>query len=160
MRVTAAAASLLALTPSIGLTAQTAGNVSGTMLTSTERISLQLDKTEAERYLNGQSATPPTRRVSVLIFNPSTNHAAKTLVVLGTPHIQSVEQVDPAEVPLTKEDVVDALAPAKQNTDVRGAVGETLDRCLDLIFRDEHGYLLARAHVDISKHSVTVEGGR
>ena len=31
------------------------------------------------------------------------------------------------------------------------------DRCLDLIFRTEEGYLSVRAHVDLTKHTATVE---
>ena len=34
------------------------------------------------------------------------------------------------------------------------------DRCLDLIFRTEEGYLPVRAHVDLTKRTVTVESGK
>lgn len=36
----------------------------------------------------------------------------------------------------------------------------SVDRCLDLIFRAERGYLAFRAHADITKGVVTVEGSR
>jgi hypothetical protein len=31
------------------------------------------------------------------------------------------------------------------------------DRCLDLIFRTEEGYLSVRAHVDLTKRTATIE---
>ncbi len=34
----------------------------------------------------------------------------------------------------------------------------SVDRCLDLIFRTANGYLPVRAHVDLTKRTVTVEG--
>jgi hypothetical protein len=220
LRITACAALFAALMPGIGVSAQAANALSLPMLTPTERVSVrqivvndarvrsligagtarvivgeaEVDKAEAERYLSGQSTMPPTRRVALLVFNPATNHAARTLVVLGTPRIESVERIDPADVPLTKEDAVGALALAKGNADIRRIVGDTIDRyviaepgldaggpfvaealpllsgnpqdpchadrCLDVIFRGEHGYLPVRAHADITKQSITVEGGR
>jgi len=218
-RIAIVAAGLLAL-PCLAHAAGTTGQLPSTALSPLERTSAQrivvndsrvrsligagearvivgeaeVDKSEAERYLSGESATPPTRHVSILVFNPATNQAARTLVVLGAPQIESVERIDPVNVPFTREDADDALALAKRDAAVRRAIGDAVDRftlvepgqdtgkafvaqllpvlssdphdachvdrCLDLIFRGERGYLSTRAHIDLSKRSVTVEGGR
>jgi hypothetical protein len=156
-----------------------------------------VDKGEAERFLEGISAMPPTRRVIVVVLNIQTNKAAKAAraLVALSPRISvlAVESIAPADVPLVRDDADQALALAKSSAALRGAVGETLDqyrildsgseervpfavqvlplgnsnpndacsmdRCLDLIFRTENGYLPLRAHVDLTRRSVTVEGG-
>lgn len=154
----------------------------------------QVAKAQAERFLAGETAAPPARTVSVLLFNPVTNRAARALVSLNDGRIISVVRVDPANVPIFREDVDDAFAIAKQNAAVRRALGDNIgryhvvesggdtgapfavqalpirtsdprdpchaDRCLDLIFRGERGYLPIRAHVDLRKHAVTAEEAR
>ena len=99
-----------------------------------------------------------------------------------------VQEIEAADVPLTREDADDALALAKANPEVRRAAGPNLekfvivspgsdqrvafvaevlplrssdrkdscrtDRCVDLVFRTESGYLPFRASVDLTKRTV------
>lgn len=153
----------------------------------------EADKGEAENFLAGGSATPPTRRVVVVVSNTQTNKAARALVSLPQYQILAVESIRPADIPLVRDDAEQALALAKANPELRRAVGDTLDRyailepgseervpfaaqvlpvastnrndpcstnrCLDLIFRTENGYLPLRAHVDLTRRTVAVQGG-
>lgn len=150
------------------------------------------DKAEAEAYLAGTASSPPTRRVSVVLFNTQTNRAARALVSPQQNLVLAVQPIEVSDVPFVRDDVDEALELAKRDPAVRRVVGDTLDRfkvldsgsnvtvpfaaqalplrstnphdqctvhrCLDLIFRTEHGYLPVRAHVDLTKRSVTVEG--
>jgi hypothetical protein len=153
----------------------------------------EADKGEAENFLAGRSATPPSRRVVVVVSNTQTNKAARALVLLPQYQVLAVESIRPADIPLIRDDADQALALAKANSDLRRAVGDTLDRytildpgseeripfaaqvlpvtstnrndpcstnrCLDLIFRTENGYLPLRAHVDLTRRTVAVLGG-
>jgi hypothetical protein len=153
----------------------------------------EADKGEAENFLAGRSATPPTRRVAVVVANTQTNKAARALISLPQYQVLAVESIRPADIPLVRDDAEQALALAKANPDLRRAVGDTLDRyailepgseeripfaaqvlpvastnrndpcstnrCLDLIFRTENGYLPLRAHVDLTRRTVAVLGG-
>lgn len=153
----------------------------------------EADKGEAESFLVGRSATPPTRRVVVVVSNTQTNKAARALVSVPQYQVLAVESILPADLPLVRDDAEQALALAKANPDLRRAVGDTLDRysilepgseervpfaaqvlpvastnrndpcssnrCLDLIFRTENGYLPLRAHVDLTRRTVAVLGG-
>jgi hypothetical protein len=151
------------------------------------------DKGEAENFLAGRSATPPTRRVVVVMSNPQTGKAVRALVAVPQNQVLAVESIRPADIPLVRDDAEQALALAKANPELRQAVGETLDRyailqpgseervpfaaqvlpvvstnrsdpcstnrCVDLIFRTENGYLPLRAHVDLTRRTVAVHGG-
>jgi hypothetical protein len=152
---------------------------------------VQIDKAEAEAFLAGKTDKKPTRRVTVVVFNPKTNRAARVLVSLEETRILEVQETKAEEVPFSREDAEDALALAKASPEVRRAVGDRLDqftildsgsearppfaaqalplrstnprdpcstdRCLDLIFRTEEGYLSVRAHVDLTKRTATIE---
>ena len=151
------------------------------------------DKGEAENFLAGRSATPPTRRVVVVMSNPQTSKAVRALVAVPQNQVIAVESIRPADIPLVRDDAEQALALAKANPQLRQAVGDTIDRytilepgsqaqvpfaaqvlpvtstsrndpcaanrCVDLIFRTENGYLPVRAHVDLTRRTVAVHGG-
>lgn len=151
------------------------------------------DKGEAENFLVGRSATPPTRRVVVVMSNPQTGKAVRALVSVPQNQVVAVESIPQADIPLVRDDAEQALALAKANPELRQAVGETLNRyailqpgseervpfaaqvlpvvstnrndpcttnrCVDLIFRTENGYLPLRAHVDLTRRTVAVHGG-
>ena len=151
------------------------------------------DKGEAENFLTGRSATPPTRRVAVVMSNPQTSKAVRALVAVPQNQVVSVESIRPADIPLVRDDAEQALALAKATPQLRQAVGDTIDRyailepgsqaqvpfaaqvlpvvstsrndpcasnrCVDLIFRTENGYLPVRAHVDLTRRTVAVHGG-
>jgi hypothetical protein len=151
------------------------------------------DKGEAEDFLAGRSAAPPTRRVVVVMSNPQTSKAVRALVAVPQNQVVAIESIRPADVPLVRDDAEQALALAKASPELRQAVGETLgryailqpgseervpfaaqvlpvvstsrndpcstNRCVDLIFRTENGYLPLRAHVDLTRRTVAVHGG-
>lgn len=151
----------------------------------------ETDKAEAEAFLAGTTDKRPSRRVSVAVFNPKTNKAAHVLVLLDERRILEVQEIKAEDVPFSHEDAEDAWALAKENAEVRRALGDKLeqfklldpgtdtrvafavqalplrstnprdpcstDRCLDLIFRTEEGYLPLRVHVDLTKRTVTLE---
>lgn len=154
---------------------------------------VELDKTEAEAYIAGQTTTPPTRRVTVVLFNAATNKAARAIVAPSQNRVLAVQSIRASDVPFVRDDADQALALAKADPAVRRAVGDNLgkfeilesgnetptpfaaqahplrssdprdtcsvDRCLDLLFRTEAGYLPFQAHVDLTKRTVTVQGG-
>jgi len=151
------------------------------------------EKGETENFLAGRSATPPTRRVVVVMSNPRTNKAVRALVTVPQNQVIAVESIRPADIPLVRDDAEQALTLAKANPQLRRAVGDTIDRyailepgsqaqvpfaaqvlpvvstsrndpcasdrCVDLIFRTETGYLPVRAHVDLTRRTVAVHGG-
>jgi hypothetical protein len=88
----------------------------------------EADKGEAESFLAGRSATPPTRRVVVVVSNTQKSKAARALVSLSQYQILAVESIRPSDIPLIRDDADQALALAKANPDLRRAVGDTLDR--------------------------------
>lgn len=148
------------------------------------------DKAEAEAFLAGATQKQPTHYVSVIIFNPKTNKAVHSLMSLEQQKLLQVQEINPADVPMTREDAEEALALAKASQEVRRAVGPQLerfilvepgntqrvplaaqvlplrtpdqndpcstDRCVDLIFRTEKGYLPVRPTVDLTKRTVTL----
>jgi hypothetical protein len=155
-----------------------------------------VNKAEADAFLEGRSTTPPTRHVTVIIMNPQTRQAARALVEPSQKRVLAVESIPAANVPFLRDDADQALALAKADPNVRRAVGDTLgryellesgsdarvpfaaqalplhsndprdvcsvDRCVDLIFRSEAGYLPLRAHVNLTRRTVEVhsEGGQ
>src|SRR5215831_4424253 len=58
------------------------------------------DKGEAENFLAGRSAAPPTRRVVVVLSNPQTGRAARALVAMPQNQVVAIESIRPADVPL------------------------------------------------------------
>jgi hypothetical protein len=155
---------------------------------------VEIDKAEAEAFLAGTSATPPTRRVHVFVLNAQTNKAARVVVAPTQNQVLTVEAVRAADVPFVRDDADQALALVKASADMRRAIGGDLDkfvivdsgsdarapfaaqilplrstapsdpcsndRCVDVIFRTENGYLGVRAHVDLTRRTVsTVQGG-
>jgi hypothetical protein len=154
---------------------------------------VEVDKAEAEAFLAGQTTTPPTRRVTVVLTNPQTQQAARALIDPSQNRVLAVESIAAADIPFVRDDADQALALAKADPNVRRAVGDTLDRyellesgsdaripyavqalplrstdprdvcsvdrCIDLIFRTENGYLPLRAHVDLTRRTVEIHGG-
>lgn len=148
------------------------------------------DKNEAIAFYKGETQKPPSHNVWAVVFNPKTNKAAEVFLSLEQNTILKVQEIQAVDVPLTREDVDEALALAKASPEVRRAVGSridqfvvldrgatqpvpfeaqtlrvrsvdpndpcTLDRCLDLVFKTETGYLPLRAAVDLTQHTVTV----
>jgi hypothetical protein len=153
---------------------------------------VSVDKAEAEAYLAGRSPNPPTRRVTLVLFNRGSGEAARAVVAPSQNRVLAVQRIDPSDVPVVSDDVGEALTLAKGDPAVRRAIGDTLDRfetlepgsdrqvpfavqalplrgtdprdpcsvdrCLDLIFRTERGYLPVRARVNLTGRAVTVEG--
>ena len=151
---------------------------------------VEFDKAEAEAFLAGTSTTPPRRRVTIVLINPQTQQAARTLVEPSQGRILMVESIAASDVPFVQQEAEEALALAKADPNVRRAVGDTLDRyvilesgsearvpfaaqalplrstdprdicsvdrCIDLIFRTESGYLEFRAHVDLTRRTVEI----
>lgn len=151
----------------------------------------QPDKYQEIAYLKGETQVPPTHHVWAIVFNPATYKAAEVFISLEQNTILKVQEIKAVDVPLTREDIDEALALAKASPDVRQAVGSrvdqfvvvdrsatksvpfiaqalrvrssdpndscTRDRCLDLLFKTETGYLPLRAAVDLTQHTVTVK---
>jgi hypothetical protein len=148
----------------------------------------QPDKNEAVAFYRGETQKPPTHHVWATVFNPATNKAAEVFMSLEQNKVLKVQEIEAADVPLSREDVEEALALAKVSPDVRRAVGSsmdqfvvsersaqrtapftvrslrvrsadandpcTLDRCLDLIFKTDSGFLPLRAEVDLTQRTV------
>ena len=151
----------------------------------------ELDKSEAEAFLEGRTTTPPTRRVTIVVINPQSQQAARVLFELPDNRILAVESIPASDVPFSKNDADEALALAVANPNLRRLVGDNLnrfqifelgsearvpfaaqalpvrstdprdvcstDRCVDLIFRTEDGYLPFRAHVNLARGTVEIQ---
>jgi len=165
--------------------------------TETPRILVSeahVNKAEAEAFLAGTTEKQPSHFVNIVVFNPKTNKAVHTLMALEQQRVLEVQEIDAADVPLTREDAEDALALAKASPEVRRAVGANLeqfvivppgsnerapfvaqvlplrsadknhpcnmDRCVDVMFRTENGYLPFLANVDLTRRTVKVSSGR
>src|SRR5262245_21286515 len=76
---------------------------------------MEPDKAEAEAALEGRSQSAPTRRATVVLFDPRANRAARAQVVLPANRIAAVERIAPSDVPFGTEDGTEALALAKQD---------------------------------------------
>jgi hypothetical protein len=88
----------------------------------------EIDKAEAEAFISGTSTTPPVRPIVVVVFNISTNKAARVLVLPAQNRVLAVRSLPASDVPFGRDDADQALALAKAHPDVRRAIGETLDR--------------------------------
>jgi hypothetical protein len=86
------------------------------------------DKAEAIAFFKGETQKPPTHHVWATIFNPKTNKAAEVFIALEQNTILKVQEIKAIDVPLTREDVDEALALAKASPDVRRAVGNSVDQ--------------------------------
>lgn len=89
---------------------------------------VEFDKAEAEAFLAGTSPTRPTRRVTIVLINPQTQQAARTVVEPSQGRILTVESIAASDVPVVQQEAEEALALAKADPNVRRAVGDTLDR--------------------------------
>jgi hypothetical protein len=87
---------------------------------------VEMDKGEAERFLEGTSDKRPSSRVIVVALNLQANIAARAVVSVPHYRVLEVERVAPDNMPLVSADAEDALALAKASPEVRSAVGETL----------------------------------
>src|SRR5262245_55023958 len=94
-------------------------------ITSTD---VHVDKAEAEAFLTGKSATLPTRRVTVVLVNPRTQQAARSLIELSQNQVLTVESIPASDVPFLPDEAREALALAKTDVNVRRAIGDSLDR--------------------------------
>jgi hypothetical protein len=88
----------------------------------------QVDKAEAQAFLRGDTEKPPTHRVWAIVFNPKTNKAARALILLEQNSVLQVREMNPVDVPLSREDADEALALAKADSAVRRVVGDNLDK--------------------------------
>lgn len=95
---------------------------------------VEMDKGEAESFLEGTSDRRPTSRVVVTALNVQTNIAARAVVSVPQYRVLAVERVPADDMPLVRADADDALALAKASPEARNAVGETLAlfRILDM----------------------------
>jgi hypothetical protein len=153
----------------------------------------ELDKAEAEAFLEGRATTPPMRRVTVVLINPQSRQAVRVLVEPSQNRVLAVQSLPASDVPFSRHEADEALALATADPNVRRAVGDSLnrfqilepgsearvpfaaqalplrstdprdvcssDRCVDLIFRTEDGYLPFRAHVNLTRRTVEIHGG-
>lgn len=153
----------------------------------------ELDKSEAQAFLEGRTTTPPTRRITIVVINPQSQQAARVLFELPDNRILAVESIPTSDVPFSSNDADEALALAVANPNVRRLAGDNLDRfqilesgsearvpfaaqalpvrsadprdvcstdrCVDLIFRTEDGYLPFRVHVNLTRRTVEIHGG-
>jgi hypothetical protein len=87
---------------------------------------VEIDKGEAESFLEGTSGRRPSSRVIVVALNLQTNIAARAVVAVPHYRVLAVERVAADAMPLVRADADDALALAKTSPAVRQAVGETL----------------------------------
>jgi hypothetical protein len=151
-----------------------------------------VDKSEAEAFVEGSRTEPPARRLSVLLWNRKTGKAARALLAIPGQQLIEAVPVSQHDVPIVREEVEEALALVKADAAAQRAAGIDLarfhvsepgstaaesyvaqalplrgsqpsdpcteDRCLDLVFRVEDGYLPLRAHVDLTRRLVEVEG--
>ena len=141
------------------------------------------DKTEAA------GAALPARHIPVVLFNPQTNRAATALSSNGqVSNVASIapvlvpfttEDLNDA-LGLVKKNAGDRIpnldryradtgaaassdAYVAQMLPVRGGDKSDpcfADRCADVIFRSPNGYLPLRAHTDLTKRTVSIEGVR
>jgi hypothetical protein len=157
----------------------------------------EVDKAEAQAFLMGDRAQPPTAHVTALVLDPTGTTARRVLVLPAENNrVVSVEQVPPAAVPFTEDDLAAAWELAQHASTVQRALGSeygrfrplsaaasaaaaapepfavqalplrstdpkdpcSRDRCLDLIFRTPDGYLPTRAHVNLTRQTVTAQG--
>jgi hypothetical protein len=146
------------------------------------------NKTEIERYSRTEDAPAPTRQIPAILFNPTTNRAARA-VATADGRIVSVEPMAAVLVPIMPEDASLALDLVRRSggnripnldrftAEAAGGgsradnVAELLplrsmassdpcsrDRCVDVLFRTPDGYLPVRAHVDLTKRTVQMQG--
>jgi hypothetical protein len=105
-------------------------------LLSTDRprvisVTVEPNKAQAGAFLSGTSATAPSRRATVVLFNAETNRAGQVVLAVpsgGPPRVLEVRRIDPADVPFGPEDARAALDLARRDPAVRRAVGDILDR--------------------------------
>jgi hypothetical protein len=88
----------------------------------------ELDKSEAEAFLEGRTTTPPTRRVTIVVINPQSQQAARVLFELPDNRILAVESIPASDVPFSRNDADEALALAVANPNLRRLVGDNLNR--------------------------------
>jgi hypothetical protein len=87
----------------------------------------EINKQEAEAFLEGGRSTPPSRDIYAMVINPRTNQAARIVYSVAENRVLAVERAMPSSIPLTHDDVEQALGLAKANPEFRQAVGVTLD---------------------------------
>lgn len=150
------------------------------------------DKAEAEAFLSGERAAPPTLRVEALVIDAKHQAVQRVIVEPTENRIHSIERIAPMPAPFIMDDVHAAWALAQQDQNVRAALGKSLDkfkvgepdgspgesfivevlplrsvdpndpcthnRCMDLLFRGEGGYLPFRAEVNLTTRTVIARG--
>jgi hypothetical protein len=88
----------------------------------------QLDEAEAQAYLFGQRAEPPTTTVQTLLLDTEGNVARRVTVSPKENRVLSVEQIAPTLVPFTTDDVQAAWNLAGRDPAIRQALGAEFDR--------------------------------
>jgi hypothetical protein len=84
----------------------------------------EVDKAEAQAFLTGDRVQPPAMRVTALVLNPA-GTVARRVVVLPAENnrVVSVEQVPPAAVPFSEDDLAAAWALTQREPTVQRALG-------------------------------------
>ena len=88
----------------------------------------ELDKAEAQAYLNGERAEPPTTTVQTLLLDTEGNVARRVTVSPAENRVLSVEQIAPTLVPFTADDLHAAWNLAIRDPAIRQALGPEIDR--------------------------------
>jgi hypothetical protein len=83
----------------------------------------ELDKAEAQAYLNGERAEPPTTTVQALLLDTEGNVARRVTVSPAENRVLSVEQIAPTLVPFTTDDLHAAWNLAIRDPAIRQALG-------------------------------------
>ncbi len=88
----------------------------------------ELDKAEAQAYLNGERAKPPTTTVQTLLLDSEGNLARRVTVSPSENRVLSVEEMAPTLVPFTTDDLHAAWNLASRDPAIRQALGPEIDR--------------------------------
>jgi hypothetical protein len=88
----------------------------------------ELDKAEAQAYLNGERSEPPTTTVQTLLLDTEGNVARRVTVSPAENRVLSVEQIAPTLVPFNTDDLHAAWNLASRDPAIRRALGADIDR--------------------------------
>jgi hypothetical protein len=88
----------------------------------------ELNKDEAQAYLNGERAELPTTTVQTLLLDTQGNVARRVTVSPSENRVLSVEEIAPTLVPFTTDDLHAAWDLASRDPAIRRALGADIDR--------------------------------
>jgi len=88
----------------------------------------ELDKAEAQAYLTGDRAEPPSATVETLLLDTQSNVARRVTVSPSENRVLSVEEIAATLVPFTTDDLHAAWNLASRDPAVRQALGTNVER--------------------------------